>query len=678
MLMRNAFLDGHSYLEASANPAFDIGSGDFSLSLMFSTIGGGPLVSRLAPGHAGFLLSLTADSQVMFQLSDGTTTLTALAAAPGSRDGGCHWVQVVRQSGVIRIVMDGKNLAVSCTPAGAAPRGAVSDLPLQIGVTAVSGQAAYLAGTIMNVSLWGVALAGDRAVAAAFGRVSASDPGLRGCWCLDGTTDDRSPNHNSLRAVGSVGFKPCVDCVYLSGPNHYEFCQMSSTPSPHDAPEAGEITLVRSIDVPAGTPALFASVLSGDDVPSFPAGVSVMLTDPSAHTYRTDVNTENVFVLTRGGQPWAVTIINPMPGPWRLAVAAPATTTFVLQFQTCPAADVVGTVTSVLRPVYGHAGMAPHAGVAPHAADQYAWLDTVAKIAVAVLVGVAVAAVLVVLSGGTAVPAAVAAGVAAFAVISTAKLSSWLPEADTTSVQRLTVQFAGMTGLVVAPDGVLLIDANADTATQRQYEQRKAMLYPAVTGSPFNKKQQSLIGPDDTRAKVSSALRSFGRYVSIAGHGQPSYVMGYYEGAPGSPLQEILTVGKYDPAEVRGKIIHIVGCDCGSPLMNGLGRNVAEVGALAFFGYSVPFALIGEFAKLFMQCDIEIDKAMLSGKTCDEAYWAAKAMYNRVIRGLRDIGRDEEAAWLESNRDHLVAPTTNPVFGYAAAKLDTGLTKKEL
>lgn len=74
----------------------------------------------------------------------------------------------------------------------------------------------------------------------------------------------------------------------------------------------------------------------------------------------------------------------------------------------------------------------------------------------------------------------------------------------------------------------------------------------------------------------------------------------------------------------------------------------------------------------FCDCDIEIDKALIDGKTCDEAFKAAITKYNAGISRYRANGDYQSAAYLETDRDRLVAPSTDVAHGEKTAFLNTG------
>ncbi|MFI9275228.1 LamG domain-containing protein [Kitasatospora sp. NPDC052896] len=642
-----AALGSGSYLSVGSDPAYDFWIGDFSVAAMVMMDAGGPVVSRIDQ-QGGFSLTVNPDSSITFLTSDGSVTYQLGSGPTLIFDGACHTLVAIRQGVSMQILFDG---VVLHSGAGGPPLNVNNSSPILIGANSSDQK---LVGMVMNVGVWNCALQGDQIVQASFAHNVQENETLRGYWTLDNTFADLSPNNNGAVEVGSVAFLPCVSCVWTSGANGYDFCQMSV-----GGAQGESISQVRAIQVEEGVPALFFSIMSDGDQPAFPAGSYVMLIDPANQVYDQDTNSDGVFVLTQDGQPWAVAVVNPQAGHWVVSVTAPPSVGFVLQLQTCPTSDVVQTIEDALYPLYG-----PAPGIAE--GDVTGWLSVLVQVAVAVVVGVAVAAITV-LSGGTAIPA-ILYGLMAFASVTYVEANVAIGQLDHNDLYQASMQVGGMAGFLVSPDMLLLIDANTDddNATLWIYEAREEYLYPAVTTSIFNKNQKRIIGQDDKRDKVEEALLSFnGGYVTAGGHGQSSILQGWYKEGNSGPLAEVLRVGKYDPAEVAGKIIHMLACDCGYSL----GLDVVDKGAVAFFGYSDKFINLKDWHREFCRPDIEIDLALMGQATCEEAYQAAIAVYNSKIGWFQGRGDVDAASFLRKDRDRLVAPSTDPRYGDKNARL---------
>ena len=132
----------------------------------------------------------------------------------------------------------------------------------------------------------------------------------------------------------------------------------------------------------------------------------------------------------------------------------------------------------------------------------------------------------------------------------------------------------------------------------------------------------------------------------------------------------ILEVGKYDPGEVKGKVIKLLSCQCGVEL----GPDLVKNGCAAFMGYkddyiwvidadlvSTPWA-DKEFAGKCLMPVIDGLNALLDGKTAREALDIELAGYSRnaeveedeLIKACIEFNRDN--ATLEGDGDASIRP----------------------
>jgi Concanavalin A-like lectin/glucanases superfamily len=659
-----AQLGPNAYLKTLPSQAFDFGAGDFTVAASIMGSKPGVLVSQKGTTGGGFILAVGAGGQVTLATYDPQTSVAGATVSTRILDGGCHSVTAIRRGSAISILIDGEAVTTTIGGPGRGPLNVSSGQALTIGHTAdTSYPLGNWPGMIMNVGAWGAALDSEAIVRAQFARVAATDPGLAGYWTLDATGDDLSGNDNPASIVGPVMYMACIACVWASGDNQYAFGQMGNTPTSEQAAQLADeaaISMSRELAVPAGAPALFGAIMAAGDTPAFPSGAIVSITDPSGATYTQDLNTEAAFVRIVDGQPWVLALRAPMPGTWRMTVTAPAATGFVMRLNTVPSAEVVSTITTALEPIYGPGTFARELS----AEGLMGWYEVFLTVAIGAAVG-ALAVAVVVVTGGTAAPAVIYAG-CALAGISAFSFDMALGVLSTSSKAQATNEIGGMAGFVESKGTVLLVDQNADTETGYFYSRRQRRVYAAVTASKFNKKQQSLAGSDDTRTKLVAGLAGFGNgYVSIVGHGLPSYITGWFVSGTSGPYQEVLTVGKYQPVEASGKIIHHAGCSAGATL----GPDLVAHGAVAFFGYKDKFLLDVPERLVFIDCDGSIDSTLIAGKTCADAQTAALEAYNTGISRLRANGNYTAAAALEKDRDRLVGPLTSVAYGDKTATL---------
>jgi hypothetical protein len=184
------------------------------------------------------------------------------------------------------------------------------------------------------------------------------------------------------------------------------------------------------------------SIMADQDTPAFPAGVRVTLTDPSGAIYDQDQNTSIVFAALSSGQLWALMVIKPATGIWRVSVTAPTATAFRLTMQTVPTAAVVQTSRQALQPLANPPDARTLVGGTPSPSSSAT--DIVIVLAVAAFVGVIVA-------GGAAASGAppriaVQVGLAAFAAVETVLIQDALPAINRTSLRTATDQVAGLAG----------------------------------------------------------------------------------------------------------------------------------------------------------------------------------------------------------------------------------------
>ena len=667
-----------AFLKSQPTTAYSFGTGDFTLVAMPRTHSTGALISYRSSTADGFVLGIDTEGAAHFTVwIDGIETLISTANGVVPVDGTCHCISVVRQSGDLSIFVDCipsllKSGGTSATLAGSVSVEAAAPLELASG-----DHGSSFSGGLMNVGIWTKALTGDGLRQAGFAVLELLADQMAGYWTLNNTTADLSPLQNTLQIVRNVSFMQCFDCVWLHGDNHFQFLQMQSTPH---APADGHVSEVetvtsiltdaRSIHVPSGAPALVVSMLGAPDGSLAPPNSGLLtLIDPNGTVYDTHQNTDTVFVSLTNDIPTAITITTPMEGEWRIILSCNANQAVYVQAQVIASANGVATMIDALTPIFDPTGSG--ATTIEDIALGGFW-SVIGKIAVAAVSGVVVAAVIVA-SGGLAVPAAVV-GLAAFCAVSVFEAAASLETMGQGHIDTIT-QVGGLSGFFIVNANILLIDANVsgDRATQTIYHNRQRFLYPAVNASGFKTKQTHLIGVNDNRTKVKTALTNLGNgYVSAGGHGHPHYLTGWHVSGNSGALEQVLTVGRYDAVEVRGKIIHFFACSCGHA--RGLGPDLVRNGAVAFFGYRKPFQLMPDYGKWFCLPDIEIDLALILGKTCLNAFEMSIKTYNKHIEKLKHSGRFVAAAALESNRDAIVAPSTrSALYGNPKASLYVGV-----
>lgn len=204
---------------------------------------------------------------------------------------------------------------------------------------------------------------------------------------------------------------------------------------------------------------------------------------------------------------------------------------------------------------------------------------------------------------------------------------------------------------------VVTIDSTHEAVVELCRDYRQAEVFPELTGEGLT--LQQFDGPQATRASVAPALTAAEvNYVTASGHG----FQNRFTGQDGVSLLEI---GQYEPAEVQGKIIHLLACLTGQEL----GADLVAKGCAAFFGYDVVFLFPLGQPDLFLECDAEIDRSLAAGKSCEEAYEDAFNAFTLRIEQLMALQKPYLAASLAFNRDRLCAPSVDPKFGSKSARV---------
>ncbi|GMV06629.1 MAG: hypothetical protein AMXMBFR53_29050 [Gemmatimonadota bacterium] len=194
-----------------SRPAYDFGTRDFSITVVFRTTGAGTVVSKKSteggsPTRAGWLLVLKPDGSVKFATDDGFTFSEVNSAATGALDGHRHTLGAVRRGGQLEIYLDGERLAASL-------RGAPGPLnvsgPQRILIGSCDQQQEpyrQFTGVLKNVTLWARALAPAEIQSAGAGDVAPQAPGLVGFWRLESSFADASPVANPANPSGTLSF----------------------------------------------------------------------------------------------------------------------------------------------------------------------------------------------------------------------------------------------------------------------------------------------------------------------------------------------------------------------------------------------------------------------------------------------------------------------------------------
>jgi len=210
-----------------------------------------------------------------------------------------------------------------------------------------------------------------------------------------------------------------------------------------------------------------------------------------------------------------------------------------------------------------------------------------------------------------------------------------------------------------AGQGVVVvgIDSHHDPSTKAIWQHRQKRVYD------YLRQRLDVVlldGEKATRRKVmEEAMGGNVKYLTGAGHGDTMTFTGH-DG------QRIFHVDEYDPKVPSEKIVHFLSCLTAKKL----GPDFVSNGCSAYFGYDVDLKWPDTCdAKILVDCDSEIDRALADGLTAGKAYKRAVKEFTRQANELEQRGGCLAPAYLRKYRDHLCAPSKNRIWGKKRARL---------
>lgn len=660
-MIGEAILSNGSNLETNSPLEYQIGYSDFTLVAMVRTTRLSGILKYQSIDTDGLYVFIDAFRNIQFRAwTPGGPLGICTTSSPWPNDQDCHSIALVRQSGVLKIYLDGKNQPL--TEDGACKANILVQSPTKftIGTNRPYKDPTFpdyldhpFNGAVMNVGIWSRALNTTELCQAAFAKIESMAGGMIGYWRLDGDTNDSSTSKNNLTKIGEVRFKPCMDCVWTSGDNNFRFLQMEW--QSNIAGMSFDLSQ-RNLVVSEGSRALVISLNTAHE--DGPVKTTLFVRRPDGYIYANPYDSESTFISEIEGRQRAMVFLFPMPGEWTINLLFPMASSLSLQAMVVPDNNVVNSISEALRPLFSNSDYKTS-----HFATDDPSLDGVVYKAV-IAISTAIVVGLTVSTGG--LTPAVLAALALFCS-TTIYVAGEVAQTLSSNLDEVTVQTAGAAGFLVAKDHLLLIDQAMSVGkedndiTGPMYEARVDKLYPFLKTSPFAKKSMLLVRQDDTKINVLDALRSSHpsktfKLISAVGHGSTYGLTGWYESGETGPFQFVLSTEFLKEDLIRGKIFHICGCDTGSSL----GPFLVKNGALAFFGYSSKLSMPGPntrnpaFLSRFCNPDIALVKALLQGQTCGEARDALLNEYQKQIKFFNEAGWATLVSSLERNRNFFV------------------------
>lgn len=658
--------DLSGFISCPSSDRYNFGKGDFTCTALVMTSGGGSVLSRIglvADQLTGWTLRLDSGGVLRFHMAGGGEAVTYSSLPTGALDGYWHHIAAVRQEGVVSLYLDGVALLVHYEGSSNTLDVSNGFELLMGGIPDARGQTPALPGLIEDVTLWNRSLSQAELSVTRYNQLIGTETGLVGFWPMNNNLNDESLTHNTGRIEGSVTFVQIFHCDPVSGRDDYAFARISNAFDGEAARESAlgaSVTRSQAFQVLPGTPALIGGLITGLEDFAFPAGANLSITDPTGHVYSQARADETAYVQMDGDSVRLIAVQNPLPGTWLIKITAPGSLAFEVIVQTVPSSEIPGTIEASLQPVYGTITRVLR-GPAGSSISRMFW----------VVVGTAVIALgLFALTGPIVAGTALAAGLAIVVNLPSpvVEFAARAIPADQGAAAFIDTA-ANMIQLDPPKDRPLVVfaDALCDDATRVLFN-NKVEMYSALATQGRLGRGQACRRDKFTTADISSALQGDGvRYLVATCHGLEDAMIGLGSDGKCDNAVRVLGVGSYPPQAVRGKIIHLCACRCGAALGLDLIRN----GALAFFGYTRPWAFMPAFALDFALADSVIDLRLAEGNTTGEAHTACITwMQDKIARF--QLGGEGAAAFAGPGTVLKCSPLSNSITSNRALEITAG------
>ncbi|TCL63363.1 concanavalin A-like lectin/glucanase superfamily protein [Hydrogenispora ethanolica] len=327
-----ASIAGGGMITAPSNPAYNFGTGDFTVTALFQTKAPGTLVSRKSTeggsaACAGWLVVLNPDGVIKLATDNGFGYYEVTSSATLALNGLWHGIAAVRRGGVFSIYLDGVSLPVTPHYSLPSPLNVSNARRIVIG-HCDQEQEPYrqFTGCIQDVTLWQRALSEAEIQDARFNMITPDASGLAGFWELDNSFADSSHVHNQASPSGAVGFAEVHN-------------------------QAGRR---QTLKIDPGTPYLYGALINKDvnDI-SFPNGAVVKVYQPDGSQLDQETNTDDRYVHVDGESVHVFIVKNPQPGEWKFAIRTTTALPVLFSVQTTPNQDVSTTINDTLEQLYG-------------------------------------------------------------------------------------------------------------------------------------------------------------------------------------------------------------------------------------------------------------------------------------------------------------------------------------
>lgn len=207
-----AVTDQASYLSAPAHPAYNFGTGDFTLEAWVKTTEPGTVIARKAgPGgyrNGGFLLVINGDGSLKLATDDGTGFYEIRTGAAGVMDNKWHHLAGVRQQGNLSLYVDFTKLDSHILTNRYTPLDVNNSNPLTLAFTEQYQEPyQHLKGSMRDIRVWNIVKIHESVEQYKQTPLTGKEEGLAGWWNFknkDG--EDVSASANKMEPNGRITY----------------------------------------------------------------------------------------------------------------------------------------------------------------------------------------------------------------------------------------------------------------------------------------------------------------------------------------------------------------------------------------------------------------------------------------------------------------------------------------
>lgn len=356
-----AYLNSEAQLLVQDDRGYDLGLGDFSITMIIQTEQIGTLVYGYNDITQGFALQIEENNLISFSIFSRGSTTKVSATIDHIHDGAWHSIAIVHRNGDQEIWFNGVKLDVSKMVEPSSEKLANATAPIIFGcVFPGSGDAQWdYVGLMEDITLWKIAVDKKTIFNSMFNMLKGSEKGLIGLWALNENYDDDSPISKPLKACGDISFKPIFHCRWLHGDNGFVYARVETD---HDDERLqalaqryrGEtVNRTQYVNVEEAVPYLLGVTNEVVTYVDYPKGVIVSVTSPSGKKYDTDITSDDICVVTHDKSVFQIGVKNPESGRWRIDIESPPDVSFQFIVQAYPKGEkVYEYMEKALEPLY--------------------------------------------------------------------------------------------------------------------------------------------------------------------------------------------------------------------------------------------------------------------------------------------------------------------------------------